>query len=208
MVKLAGPAMSLAASGTLAGTLTFATWKGRPYARSRVIPSNPKSGGQVGMRSMFSFLAKEWAGLSAPNKASWEDRASAAAVSTFNAYMSYNQFRARNFKAPTKQFPEVETASTATPGALTAVAGVRSIVVTQAVTAVGNAWAIAFYRSPTGTFNTAYDNLVAVIPTSGTDDVVFVDSPLDPGAYYYDSRFLSDDGDMDSETGEQTDTVV
>ena len=44
MVKLGGPALSLDASGTVGGILTFSKWKGRPYVRTRVIPSNPKSG--------------------------------------------------------------------------------------------------------------------------------------------------------------------
>jgi len=208
MVKLAGPAMSLDASGTLAGTITFSKWKGRPYARARVIPSNPKSGGQVGMRGMFAFLSQQWASLTAGNQATWEDRASAAAISTFNAFLSYNQFRARNFKAPTQEFPEVETAFSGTMGAFTVAAGVRSIVCTQAITVAGNGWGVAFFRSPTGTFTTAYDNLKKVVPFDGTNDVIFVDSPLDPGAYYYDTRPLTDDGAMGAETGEETDTVV
>jgi len=208
MVKLAGPALSLEASGTIAKTITFSRWKGRPYARARVVPSNPKSVGQVGMRAMFSFLAKQWAGLSAPNKATWEDRASAASISPFNAFMSYNQFRWRNFTAPTQDFPEVETEGTETLDTLGAVAGGRSITVTQSVTTLGNAWAIAFFRSPTGTFASAFDNLVAVIPCSETDDVVFVDSPLAPGTYYYDARPLSDDGYLGPEEGEVTDDVI
>jgi len=208
MVKLAGPALSLDASGTIGDTVTFSKWKGRPYARMRVIPSNPKSGGQQGMRAMFSFLSKEWDGLSAANKATWEDRADAASVSAFNAFMSYNQFRWRNFLGVSKEEPAAESADSSTMGALSAVAGVRSITVTQAVTAIGNAWAIAFFRSPTGTFDTAYDNLKKVLPTDGTNDVVFVDSPLDPGTYYYDTRPITDDGTLGAETGEENATVT
>ena len=125
MVKLAGPMMSLDASGTVANTVTFSKWKGRPYVRMRVIPSNPKSGGQVGMRSMSRFLTQIWASLTAGNKATWEERATAAAISPFNAFLSFNQFRWRNFLGVTKEFPEVETAVGGTMGTLSAAAGVR-----------------------------------------------------------------------------------
>lgn len=208
MVKLAGPAMSLDASGTLADTITFSKWKGRPYIRSRVVPSNPKSGGQVGMRAMFRFLTQFWASIAAGDKATWEDRADAAAISPFNAFLSYNQFRARNFLAPTQAYPEAETAFSGTMGAASASAGVRSITVTQAVTAAGNGWAVAFYRSTSTGFSTAYDNLVAVKPFDGTNDIVFVDSPLDPGTYYYNMRTISDDGALGAELGEVNDTVT
>ena len=96
----------------------------------------------------------------------------------------------------------------ATLGALSLALGVRSITVTQAVTTAADGWGVLIFRSPTGTFDTAYDNLIAVGTISGTDSVVHVDSPLDPGAYYYDTREFTADGQMSGETGEQTETVV
>ena len=59
MVKITGPMMSLDAQGTLGDAITFAKWKGRPYVRQRVIPSNPKTGAQLGRRAMFKFLTKD-----------------------------------------------------------------------------------------------------------------------------------------------------
>ncbi len=58
MAKLTGPFMSIAASGTLAKTLTASIWKGRPYMRLRVIPSNPQSVGQQTTRSVLGTFAK------------------------------------------------------------------------------------------------------------------------------------------------------
>lgn len=208
MVKLAGPALSLEASGTIANTLVFAKWKGRPYVRSRVVPANPKSGGQVGMRSMFRFLTQQWASLTAGNQATWEDRAAAAAIAPFNAFVSYNQFRARNFLAPTQEYPEAETAFNGTMGAATIAAGIRSITLTQAITAAGNGWGLAIYRSTSTGFATAFSNLVRVLPFSGTDDIVFVDTPLAAGDYYYNLRTITDDGALGAELGEETETVV
>jgi len=208
MVKLAGPALSLEASGTIAKTLTFAKWKGRPYVRSRVVPANPKSGGQVGMRSMFRFLSQQWASVAALDQATWEARADAAAISPFNAFLSYNMFRWRNFLAPSQAYPEVETPFSGTLGAQTAAAGVRSITVTQAITADGNGWGMAFFRSTVTGFSSAFSNLVRVLPFSGTDDIVFVDTPLAAGTYYYLLRSISDDGALGAEGAELNDTVT
>lgn len=208
MVKLAGPAMSLQASGTIAKTITYGTWKGRPYCRSRVVSANPKSGGQTGMRSMFRFLTQQWASVIAGDQATWEDRAAAAAIAPFNAYVSYNMFRWRNFLAPSQAFPEVETPFSGTLGAQSIAAGVRSMTVTQAITGAGNGWGLAFFRSTSTGFASAFSNLVRVLPFSGTDDIVFVDTPLAAGDYFYLIRSISDDGALGAEGAELTDTVV
>jgi len=208
MVKVLGPAMSLDASGSLAGALVFSKWKGRNYIRQLVTPANPKSGGQTGMRGCFKFLTQIWDGLTDANKATWEDRADDMVASPFNAFLSYNQKRWRNFQGITKEDPAIDTAYSGTAGVLSVVASERSITVTQAITVAGNGWGVAIFRSPTGTFDTAWNNLIAIEPCDGTNDVIHVDSPLDPGAYYYDTRILTDDGEMSAETGEETDTVT
>ena len=43
MAKVSGPLFSVEASGAYAGSLVFAKWKGRQYARQLVIPANPRS---------------------------------------------------------------------------------------------------------------------------------------------------------------------
>jgi len=58
MAKVNGPFMSLSASGTFGNTLTASIWKGRPYMRQRVTPSNPSSAGQITVRKYLGSLAK------------------------------------------------------------------------------------------------------------------------------------------------------
>ena len=58
MAKLTGPFMSVAASGTLAKTLTASIWKGQAYMRLRVIPRNPQTVGQLAVRSVLGTIAK------------------------------------------------------------------------------------------------------------------------------------------------------
>lgn len=203
MVRVQAPALSLGASGSLGGALVFSTWKGRAYVRTLVTPANPKSGGQTGMRAMLKFLSQDWTNVSDANQATWETRAAQQIVSPFNSFIGYNQFRWRDFLAPSQHDPAAAEDTPATLGVLTATPGVRSVTVTQAVTTAADGWGVLFFRSPTGTFETAFDNLRRIQPISATDDVVFVDSPLEPGTYFYDTRGCTQDGQLSTETGEQ-----
>jgi hypothetical protein len=58
MAKVNGPFMSLSASGTFGNILTASIWKGRPYMRQRVDPSNPSTAGQVLVRLSLGAIAK------------------------------------------------------------------------------------------------------------------------------------------------------
>lgn len=60
MAKITAPFLALGASGTIGKTLTAATWRGRPYLRQRVIPSNPQTAGQTSTRNAFSFANQVW----------------------------------------------------------------------------------------------------------------------------------------------------
>jgi len=95
---------SLTASGAIGGTLVFASWKGRAYARQLVIPTNPRSAGQVGMRSMFSFLSKQWAGLATVDQDSYDADAAARDIAPFNSFMKLNMDRWKNYLPPTHNF--------------------------------------------------------------------------------------------------------
>lgn len=58
MAKVTGPFMSIDASGTFANILTASKWKGRPYMRQRVDPSNPSTAGQIAIRLILGDIAK------------------------------------------------------------------------------------------------------------------------------------------------------
>lgn len=208
MVKVNAPALSLDASGSLAGALVFSKWKGRNYVRQLVTPANPKSGGQVGVRAMFKFLSQDWTNLSDANKATWEDRADDLIASPFNAFMSYNQRRWRDFNSPSKEDPATEVATA--PSTCTGVAtpDVRSI--TLAVTHGANAadWGIAIFRSTTTGFNLAFSNCIAVVKCDAAGDAEYVDSPLEPDTYYYNYIGFMIDGKEGADGTECNGTVT
>lgn len=208
MVKLQAPALSLKASGSLGGAIVFSSWKGRAYARALVKPANPKSGGQVGVRSMFKFLAQEWSSIGATPQGTWEDRADQAIVSPFNAFMGYNQFRWRDFTAPSQSDPAASAMTPATMGATTATPGVRSVTISAIVTTPNDMWGLCVFRTDGTGFSTAFDNLIGIIPYVASSPIILVDSPLDPDTYYYNYREFTKDGQLASELGEDSAVVT
>lgn len=57
-MKSPAPFMSINPSGSIAGLLTASRWKGRPYVRLLVTPSNPQTAGQSAVRSILGGIAK------------------------------------------------------------------------------------------------------------------------------------------------------
>ncbi len=203
MVKVQAPVLSLDATGSLAGALVFSKWKGRNYVRTLVKPSNPKSGGQIGVRAMFKFLSQDWTTNAPSQKATWEDLAEQDVVSPFNAFMKYNLLRNRNFLAPSRTDPALVTTAPDAISTFTATAGVRQITIAlNTVGPITGSWGFLLYRSLTTAFTPAFDNLVAVIRGATSTVVNFVDTPLVPDTYYYDAKPFNDDASIGALSGE------
>jgi len=58
MAKSAAPFLSINPSGSVAGLLTASRWKGRPYLRLLVTPSNPQTLAQGNVRYALGIVAK------------------------------------------------------------------------------------------------------------------------------------------------------
>jgi len=185
MVKLTGPMMSITASGSLAKAITYSNWKGRAYARQRVIPANPQSGPQTGMRSMLKFLSQQWTNLSVAEKADWLTRAQATVISNFNAYVSYNQLRWRSYLNPSKLDPAAETGTQPTAPTTTPTGGIRQISLSIVDGANAPDWAYVIHRSTTTAFTPAFSNVVAVVEWDSGGTTLYVDTPLAVATYYY-----------------------
>jgi hypothetical protein len=157
---------------------------------------------------MLRFLSQDWEHLTSGDKTTWLDRANAKVVSTFNAFIGLNVYNWRDFLAPGQQDPILRTGTDSVLGTLAAVAGVRSITVTQPITTANDGWGVIFFRSPTGTFTGTFDNCKRIGKVSGTASVVFVDSPLLPGTYYYSVRPFTKLGKLGTESAEVNATVL
>jgi len=60
MAKVRGPILSINARGQIGKSQVYAQWRGVPYARSYVIPSNPNTVAQQQVRGTFSWLSAAW----------------------------------------------------------------------------------------------------------------------------------------------------
>lgn len=164
MALVKAPLFGLDASGALGDSIVFSKWRGRNYVRILTIPANPRSGLQVGMRTVFKYITQSWAALSAALKTEWEGEAVADNITGLNAQVRDAQRLARRNigwrKGPT------ESAGT-TPDAITtplATAQPKTLVLSW-TRPVGNKgdYTTAIYMSETGAFTEDISNLVAVV---------------------------------------------
>jgi hypothetical protein len=58
MSRVIGPLLSLGASGTIGGAITFSNWKGINTARIKSNPSNPQTNTQMNGRAKFAVAGK------------------------------------------------------------------------------------------------------------------------------------------------------
>lgn len=90
MAKVNAPLLSFSASGTIAGTQTYSRWKGRPYVRQRVTPSNPNTSGQQLTRNTFTWLNNVWKNAPALFSAPWDLYATGQVLTGRNAFVGQN----------------------------------------------------------------------------------------------------------------------
>src|SRR5690625_4318284 len=90
MAKVTGPLLSLKAQGQIGKSQVYASWKGVPYARQLVIPSNPNSTGQQATRGVFASLMGLWKNLPTLAQAPWSSYATGKPLTDRNAFAKGN----------------------------------------------------------------------------------------------------------------------
>lgn len=182
MAKLDGPLMSMGASGSIGGMLTFGKNKGRNYVRQLVIPSNPQTAAQMGVRSLFGWLGKEWAQLTVANQATWETKAAQTVISPFAAFMAQSMDNWSNAKAGQRQDPAEASAPPSIPTTIADTVTARRANITWVDPATGDTFGLVYYHSLTTGFSPGRDNAVAVIDAGVR---AFTTKTLAPATYYY-----------------------
>lgn len=84
MPKTTAPLLSFGASGQIAKSMVYSTWKGIGYVRRYAIPANPKTVKQMSNRSLWQMIGNAW--LFAP----------AAIQNAFNAFAVGKPLTGRN----------------------------------------------------------------------------------------------------------------
>lgn len=185
MARTTGPLMSLDASGSVGGTLTYSKWKGRNYVRQLVIPANPQSAMQTAMRAMFKFLGSQWSGIDPTDQDSWNGQADNDKVSDFNAYMKLNQAGWANRFAPSWANPPQRNDTAATLTTLTATGGPGVVQLNIDLAVINQNWGLIVYRNLVTGFTPALSDVIAVIDGQSASLFHYVDSPLAPDTYFY-----------------------
>lgn len=203
MVKVRGPMMSMAASGSLGGSVVFSSWKGRPYVRELVIPSNPKSGGQVGRRALFKFLTQEWTDLSTADKATWQPLADTLVASTFNAFLSANMKRWHNFSGPHHVYPLPSPASGSDDTLAICDWEENRVLIGSGISTVNDAWGTAIFASLTAAFTPSVGNCIMLVGHDTVDTFTEYWTPPSVATWYFNMRPFSIAGILEAATGEQ-----
>jgi hypothetical protein len=207
MARTTGPLMSVDASGKFGGAMVFSKWKGRNYVRQLVIPKNPKSAKQTGVRAMMKFIADRWFYLTSGNHDTWNDLAESKQISPFNAYVGENLFRWQEFKPPTKEYPADETANAiTTTQVLTGGQGFCTIGLTPS--GAGDNWGFAIFRDTAEITAPNWNNCIAVIPANGASAVSYTDSPLEAGTYHYRAAVFNTDGKLGTVCADDSEAVT
>jgi len=217
MARVTGPLHSDSASGRFAGSLVFASWKGRPYVRQLVTPENPKSARQTGVRVMMKWLAQLWTSLSAPNKATWETLAESADISTFNAYVGHNLGRWQSNDGPTNEYPAAEAGTSLDPDS-TLTEGVALVTVGHEGYATGSATpdsvdcldaiGVMVFRGESAPSPLDWGSCIQILPVTPGVEWTFTDSPLEAGTYHYKIAYFSADGLIGDLSAADNDAVV
>ena len=207
MARVTGPLMSFDASGTVAGAIVFAKWRGRNYVRRHAVPSNPRTPGQIAARAIIAFLGKLWTSLGDEPKASWEEGAESLKISPFNQYIGLNARNWRDQMVPSQATPAERTLVGDPPAAIAGVVSGRQVILTVTLADVTNIWGIVVCRSLVTGFTATAGNAIGIIE-AWNDPLVWVDGPLAPGTYYYKAFAFSTDGLKTTVCAEEDVTVV
>ena len=90
MAIVSAPLLSFTARGQIAKTQVYSSWKGRPYVRRLVTPSNPRSTDQMTTRNTFTFLSNAWQIGPGDFRAPWTAYAKGLVMTDRNAFFSKN----------------------------------------------------------------------------------------------------------------------
>jgi len=92
MASLKGPLFSLSASGAIAKTLVYGSWKGVKTVRQHVDPANPQTAQQIAQRALITAAVSAWKNYftGAEGRAAWNRWAlnDSRPMSGFNGFVS------------------------------------------------------------------------------------------------------------------------
>jgi hypothetical protein len=208
MARVTGPLMSVDASGTYGKALVFSHWKGRNYVRERVVPSNPKSAKQTGVRAMMSFLAKYAHAHKTAIIAAWATEAAAKLISECNAFISANMANWQCNFAPIQEPADTRAATASAISTQTLTGGVAEVSVQLILGAAADNAGVILMRHTSALTAIDWTKVIYIAEAAGGATIDYVDTPLDPGTYHYAAIAFSNDGKLGTMHADGTATVT
>jgi len=209
MVKLKGPALSIAATGSIGKALTLSSNKGRSYMRVLRKPAQPRTNKQISARAAVTFCSSTWAGLLSVYQATWDARAAALQISPFNVYVGNNTRFIRNDEAPSVVISHAKSDAIAGDFTWTMTGGVRRLIYTfHASAPVNQNWGAILYQNKTGIVTSSPEIIVNLFFTAGTSTQTWVQSPLPAGTHYSRIRLFSRLGVIGTQSGQKSAAVL
>lgn len=198
MVKLTGPMLSRAASGTLAGQLTFGFSGTTPTLRKKPTPKQPRSGLQISMRAMMTFLSKQWKNLTTNQQETWNLCGTHKRLDAYHRYLGHNLERWRNKRPPTKEYPAAAAMDLLHSFEPIATGHIRHIDLAIDRNGEGdNAWAFLIFHSDIALPDPDLEKLVHVLPAETPGFFYWTHSHLQPAEHHYTVVPFTDDGKHD-----------
>jgi hypothetical protein len=124
MSRTVAPLLSFSASGQIAKTQVYSSWKGRPYVRRYTIPANPNSSDQQLTRNTFRWLTNLWKFMPGSATDAWKLFADSSRITDRNAWIKLNNGPLREETdllnmtiSPSARSGLIAAGITATPGA-------------------------------------------------------------------------------------------
>jgi len=90
LAKTTAPLLSFGAAGQIGDTMVYSKWKGRAYARRKVVPANPQTSEQTLTRNAFGFLQATYKTAPTLLQDVWKAYAQGKVLTDRNAYTKFN----------------------------------------------------------------------------------------------------------------------
>jgi hypothetical protein len=142
MSKVVAPLLSFSASGQIANSQVYSSWKGRPYVRRYAIPANPQSTEQTITRSLFSWLNNVWKFYPGSAVEAWDAYADSLRITNRNAFIKQNLSPMRGEVDLQNMILSPSAKSGLVAAGMAAVGGANEIVVTLTAPSLPTGWAI------------------------------------------------------------------
>lgn len=142
MARTTAPLLSFEASGQIAQTQVYATWKGRPYVRRYTIPGNPRTVEQMKTRNAFKWLTDTWKYYPASAVDAWKLYATGLQLTDRNVFFKINIPLLRGKTVITDLVLSPAARSGLIAQAVTVTAGVGTVTVALTAPALPTGWTI------------------------------------------------------------------